>query len=143
MTGRPLSKMNDNKLKILIEKYPTTTLLSLAREFDMDHTTVLYWVKKLRAQGVKMEKDKVFIESESSKLIKKVVGNHQMKIIKDEQYCLKKINKGKIYTLSCQNRNDLDQECGHKFKAKLSFVDVDCVKIVKCPKCNKPFRGED
>ncbi len=71
--GRPLSKMNEEKLRTLIRLYPTTKLTVIAEELEVHHTTVLYWVKKLRKQGLRMEKSESFTTSESEELIRKVL----------------------------------------------------------------------
>ena len=54
--GRPLHKMDDGKIRELIKMYPTMTMSELGRKFGIHHTTVLYYVKKIRQSGIPMEK---------------------------------------------------------------------------------------
>lgn len=73
--SRPLKKMTEGKLRILIKKYPITTMVDLAKEFKMDRSTLLYYINKLRNKGVIMKKLPNCLRSESQKLIDKVIDD--------------------------------------------------------------------
>jgi len=45
-----------------------------------------------------------------------------------------KIKGSKLYLLACQN-------CGFRFRRKIDWRKK--IKEIKCPKCKKPFRGND
>lgn len=49
--ARPLAKMNKERLKYLIDNPQRLAWAAIARKFEVDHTTILYWVRKLRREG--------------------------------------------------------------------------------------------
>ena len=133
--------MTEERLKILIQKYPSTTLVSLAREWKMDHSTLVYYVKKLRAKGVIMIKNQRLIEPESSKLIDKVIKDIKYNVPETENKGLKKRKIMNNFTLVCQNKDKFGVECGCIFKSDANFLNLLEVQEILCPKCSKPFRG--
>lgn len=68
-------KMNEDMLKDLIVRFPFTSAAQLSREFNMDHSSIFYWVRKLRKRGVKMEKLKGY-QSDADYIIEKVIAEN-------------------------------------------------------------------
>lgn len=52
--GRPLYKMTREGIKFIIENSGKLTFADMARHLHIDHTTVLYYVKKLKEKNIEV-----------------------------------------------------------------------------------------
>lgn len=67
--------MTEERVKDLIERFPVVSTAQLSREFNMERSSVDYWVRKLRRRGVKMEKLKGY-QSDADFIIEKVLSDN-------------------------------------------------------------------
>ena len=60
---RPLSKMDKERIKYVIENPQSLAAAEIARRFGVHHTTIIYWQKKLAREGFRVNKGRTTNET--------------------------------------------------------------------------------
>ena len=71
--GRPLYKMNTAKINFIINNSGKLSFKKMAKELKIHHTTILFYVKKLKKRGITVVSG--YTHSPSEDLIDKIQKN--------------------------------------------------------------------